>query len=386
MTIDKLAQKIGVLGGGQLGKMLCQAGSLMSFNMCFLEKDKNCPTGLVSSSVIQGDITKYEDVISFGNRVDILTIEIENVNIEALKFLESIGKKVFPSSLALEVIKDKGNQKQFYLDQNLPTSKFQIFGGKNDIITKVNLEELSLPFVQKSRTEGYDGKGVHIVRNIEDLANLIDAPCIVEELVDVDKEIAIIVARRPSGEIVTFPAVEMHFHPTANLVDYLFSPSSIDRQKELEIAAYAKSIAAKLNMVGLLAVEFFLTKTGDILINEVAPRPHNSGHHTIEACNVSQYDLHLRAICDLPLIEPYLEKAAVMVNVLGEVGYDGPVSYSGISNCLEIDGVHPHFYGKTITKPFRKMGHVTIIDNTLDNAIIKSEIVRSSLKAISINE
>lgn len=381
--MDNLNQKIGILGGGQLGKMLLQAGSILDFDIRIMEQDADCPAASLTSKFHKGKITDYQDVVAFGEDCDIVTIEIENVNNQALAQLESSGKKVYPSSFSLGIIKDKGNQKTFYQTNNLPTSKFKLFGEASEIVEALRNEELSLPFVQKSRTEGYDGKGVQVINTMDDLHKLFDTPSVVEDLVDIDKEIAVIIARRPSGQIVAFPPVEMHFHKEANLVDYLFSPSSLTQAQEEEATKLAKTIGEKLEIIGLLAVELFLTKSGEILINEVAPRPHNSGHHSIEACNISQYEMHLRALCDLPLLSPKLTKSAVMLNILGSPGYSGPVIYEGLEECLATDGVHVHIYGKKETKPFRKLGHVTIAADTVQEAIDKAQFVKSTLKAIS---
>ena len=378
-----LNQKIGILGGGQLGKMLLQAGSILDFDIRILENNFDCPAAKQTSQFYKGNITDFQDVVAFGKDCDIVTIEIEHVNLQALAHLESLGKKVYPSSSSLGIIKDKGNQKTFYQTNNLPTSKFKLFGEASEIVEALRNEELSLPFVQKSRTEGYDGKGVQVINTMDDIHKLFDTPSVVEDLVDIDKEIAVIIARRPSSQIVAFPPVEMHFHKEANLVDYLFSPSSLTQAQEEEATKLAKTIGEKLEIIGLLAVELFLTKSGEILINEVAPRPHNSGHHSIEACNISQYEMHLRALCDLPLLSPKLTKSAVMLNILGSPGYSGPVIYEGLEECLATDGVHVHIYGKKETKPFRKLGHVTIAADTVQEAIDKAQFVKSTLKAIS---
>lgn len=380
---NKHKQKIGILGGGQLGKMLCQAGSKMGLDISILEKDHSFPAYMVCSSFECGDITSYDDVMSFGSKMDILTIEIENVNVDALEDLEKAGKKVYPSSAALKIIRDKGKQKMFYEASGIPTSEFELVKGKEEIIQLVKSTELDVPFVQKSRTEGYDGKGVHVVRSTKDLLNILDCPSVVESMVEIDKEIAIIIARNPSGDIKAFPSVEMQFHPTANLVEFLFSPSTLTEQQEKQAIHLAQTIAEKLDVVGLLAVEMFVDVNGNILVNEVAPRPHNSGHHTIEASVTSQYEMHLRAILDLPLGCTELVRPAVMVNLLGEIGYSGPTVYDGLEACLAIDGVYLHLYGKKETKPFRKMGHVTIVDKTLDKAVEKAKFVQNHLKVIS---
>ncbi|MBC7885363.1 MAG: 5-(carboxyamino)imidazole ribonucleotide synthase [Saprospiraceae bacterium] len=381
--MNKFSQKIGILGGGQLGKMLCQAGSKLGLNIAVLEKDLSYPAANVCRDFVCGDITNFDDVVSFGKDKDIITIEIENVSISALETLETLGKKVYPSPSALKIIRDKGLQKLFYEGYGLPTSAFSLFNDKNEILSAVENGKITIPFVQKSRTEGYDGKGVQIIRTKEKLALLLDGPGLVEDIVSIDKEIAVIVARNLSGEIKTYPAVEMHFHPTANLVEYLFCPSEISEDQSEKATTLAIMIAEKLNVVGLLAVEMFIDKGGQVLINEVAPRPHNSGHHTIEACITSQYEMHLRAILDLPLSSTELLRPAVMVNLLGAEGYSGPVQYEGIESCMSIDGVYPHLYGKKETKPYRKMGHVTIVDKSLPNAVNTARYIQNTLKVIS---
>ncbi len=383
MHHSKLNQKIGILGGGQLGKMLCQAGSILGLNISILEKDTSYPAASVCTSFVCGNITDYDDVMDFGMKMDVITIEIENVNTDALEALEQMGKKVYPPSAALKIIKDKGKQKIFYEGSDVPSSDFTLYKSKEEILSDVAKGILNIPFVQKSRTEGYDGKGVQVVRSTDDLDFLLDGATLVEDMVEIEQEIAVIVARNPSGDIKAFPIVEMQFHPVANLVEFLFCPSSLSYTKALEAEKLALQIAEKMEIVGLLAVEMFIAKDGSVLINEVAPRPHNSGHHTIEACTTSQFEMHLRAILDLPLGSTELIRPAVMVNLLGEPGYRGNVVYQNIEECLSLDGVYPHLYGKKETKPYRKMGHVTIVDKNLDLAIEKARIVQKTLKVIS---
>lgn len=383
MAIDKLKQKIGILGGGQLGKMLCQAGSKMGLDLHILEKDHSFPAAQVCPSFTCGDITNYDDVMRFGANMDIITIEIENVNVDALIELQSEGKKVYPQPEALKIIKDKAKQKMFYEAGEFPTSDFALYKNKESIVHDVESGSLTIPFVQKSRTDGYDGKGVHVVSDPSKLIGLLDEASIVEEMVDIAKEIAVIVARNPSGQTVAYPPVEMHFHPTANLVEYLFCPSEISKEQNDNAIALAIDIAERLDVVGLLAVEMFVAKDGALLVNEVAPRPHNSGHHTIEASVTSQYEMHLRAILDLPLGDVALINPAVMVNLLGEPGYSGPTLYQDIEKCLSLSGVYPHLYGKKETKPYRKMGHVTIVDANLSEAINKAKFVQNTLKVIA---
>lgn len=383
MEQNKLRQKIGILGGGQLGKMICQAGSKLSLDIHILENDLHCPASAVCPSITLGDITNYDDVLRFGEKMDIITIEIENVHVEALEALEKMGKKVYPQPAALKIIKDKGKQKMFYEGGGFPASEFELYPGVANILEDVEAGKLNIPFVQKLRTEGYDGKGVHVVRTPADLSGLLRGPSITEEMVEIEKEIAVIVARNSSGMVRTFPVTEMQFHPTANLVEFLFSPSSLSLTQEAEAKSLAVRIANKLDIVGLLAVEMFLDSSGKLLINEVAPRPHNSGHHSIEACVTSQYEMHLRAILDLPLSSTELIRPAVMVNILGEPGYSGPAVYAELEACLAMDGVYPHLYGKKETKPFRKMGHVTVVDADLGIAIEKAKLVQKTLKVVS---
>ncbi len=380
MNKNKLDQKIGILGGGQLGKMLYQAGSRLGLDISILEKDATYPAATVCPNFFCGDITDYDDVLRFGQQMDIITIEIENVNVAALQSLEKAGKKVYPQPALLKIIKDKGKQKMFYEGAGFPSSEFSIYKNKGEVLKEIEEGRLSIPFVQKSRTEGYDGKGVQAIHSKDDLELLLDGGTLVEDMVYIAKEISVIVARSSSGKIRTFPLVEMQFHPTANLVEFLFCPSSISENKSTEAQKLAVNIAECMGIVGLLAVEMFETKDGEILINEVAPRPHNSGHHTIEACVTSQYEMHLRAILDLPLTSTELIRPAVMVNILGEPGYSGHAVYQNIEECLAIDGVYPHIYGKKETKPYRKMGHVTIVNENIHQAIEKARYIQKTLK------
>jgi 5-(carboxyamino)imidazole ribonucleotide synthase len=380
---NTIQTKIGILGGGQLGKMLCQAGSRLGLDISILEQDQSYPAASVCSQFVSGDITKFDDVVSFGLSMDVITIEIENVNIQALEYLEMQGKKVFPPTKALKTIRDKGLQKTFYFNHGIPTSAFKLYNDHKEVRREVENGQLVVPFVQKSRTDGYDGKGVHIVRSAEGLDALLETPCLIEDIVDVHLEIAVIVARTEGGEITYFPAVEMEFHPTANLVEYLICPSGISSDQEQMAIKLALEIATKLDIVGLLAVEMFIDKAGNITVNEVAPRPHNSGHHTIEACTISQYEMHLRAILGLPIPQPTLIRPAVMVNLLGEDGHNGMAYYEGLSRCMSISGIYPHLYGKKETKPYRKMGHVTIVSSDLNTAKTNAQFVKNNLKVIT---
>jgi len=380
---EKLNQKIGILGGGQLGKMLFQAGSKFGLQISILDKDISFPAAQVCPSFVCGNIADYEDVLRFGKDLDIITIEIENVNIQALETLEKMGKKVYPQPSVLNIVKDKGRQKIFYEGSSFPASEFTLYKDKSEILADIDAGKLSIPFVQKLRNDGYDGRGVQVVRSADDLELLLEGASLTEEMVEIEKEIAVVLARNPSGQVNTFPIVEMHFHPSANLVEFLFTPSTLTEDQQNEAEFLAKEIAQKLGIIGLLAVEMFVDKKGKILINEVAPRPHNSGHHTIEACITSQYEMHLRAILDLPLGSTDLINPAVMINLLGEPGYAGIVRYQDFEQCLALNGVYPHLYGKKETRPYRKMGHVTVIDKDLNVAIKKALFVQKALKVVS---
>ena len=376
-------QKIGILGGGQLGKMLCQEASKLGIRLHILEKDDTFPSAGVCPDITYGNFKDYDDVLAFGRQMDIVTVEIEAVNTEALHQLKEEGISVYPQPELLDLIKDKGAQKTWYNDHKIPTTLFELYGNADSVRNAVKAGKWSIPFVQKARKDGYDGQGVKVVRHQEDLNDLLDCPCLLEQLADIDKEISVIVARNPSREVKSFPVVEMEFHPTANLVEFLFSPSSVSDEVKSKATALAESVATQMGIVGLLVVELFLTKSGEIVVNEVAPRPHNSGHQTIEGNVVSQYAQHLRAILDFPLGDTSMRGASVMVNILGEPGFTGPAHYEGLNESLTISGANVHLYGKEMTKPYRKMGHATIVDSELENAISKAKKLKSTLKVIT---
>ncbi|MCG8331962.1 MAG: 5-(carboxyamino)imidazole ribonucleotide synthase [Chitinophagales bacterium] len=376
--------KIGVLGGGQLGKMLALAAGNWHLPLYMLDASKDFPAAYLTPHFTEGNFKKYEDVLAFGKGKDILTIEIEHVNTEALHQLEKEGITIHPAPAKLDIIKDKGAQKLFYQEHNIPTSPFQLFDDEKALLNALQNGEVNFPFVQKSRTAGYDGKGVSLIRNAAELdSKLLQGPCLIEELVDIDKELAVIVARNESGDSIAYPAVEMEFHPEANLVEFLVCPAAISEEVETAARELALRVINTFDVCGLLAVELFLDKAGNILVNEVAPRPHNSGHHTIDSCYTSQYEQHLRAITNMPLGSTKMKAPSVMVNLLGEDGHIGLAKYEGIAECLEIEGVHLHLYGKTTTKPFRKMGHATIVDDNLDRAKEKARKVKDLLKIVS---
>ena len=370
--------RLGILGGGQLGRMFIQEAANFDVQVHILDESSNGPAGQLATSFTKGDITNYEDVFNFGKSLDLLTVEIENVNIKALFDLEKIGLKVFPQPHVLSTIKDKGTQKEFYRKHNLPTSEFQFL----DENTPISELEKRIPFVQKLRTGGYDGRGVQLIKNSDDLLHAFTEPSIAEDLIDFEKELSVIVARNERGETAVFPTVECEFND-ANLVEYLFSPADVSEEIEKKAENLAIDVINAFEMVGILAVEMFLTKDGDILVNEVAPRPHNSGHHTIECNTTSQFEQHLRSIVNWPLGSTEIEKQGVMLNVLGASGCVGSTIYAGLDELIKIPGVYPHLYGKSTTKPNRKMGHITIAANTMEEAKEKAERVKHIMRVIS---
>ncbi|MBR9776652.1 MAG: 5-(carboxyamino)imidazole ribonucleotide synthase [Cytophagales bacterium] len=348
---------LGILGGGQLGRMLIQSAINYNLEVHILDPDPNAPCKFLSNKFVNGDLKDYDAVYSFGKDCDVISIEIEHVNTEALFRLEKEGVKVFPQPHIIALIQDKRSQKQFYLDQGIPTAPFILTENKEEVLKQAAF----LPAVNKLGKEGYDGRGVQLMRNAGDLEKAFDAPGLLEKLIDFDKELAVIVSRNETGEVKSFPSVECAFHPEHNLVEFLFSPANISDTVDANARALAEEVIQKLDMVGLLAVELFLTKSGELLVNEIAPRPHNSGHHTIEANFTSQFEQHLRAVMGMPLGETGLRCPAAMVNLLGEDGFTGDAIVEGMDEAIKEQGVYLHLYGKKITKPFRKMGHVTLL-------------------------
>ena len=376
-------QKIGILGGGQLGKMLLTITQQWDIYTKVMDPSLLAPARIACNTFIQGDLMDYDSVIEFGKDVDILTIEIENVNTEALAVLEMQGVKVYPQSSVLKTIQNKCRQKEFYRKNLIPTAAFCLFKTKAALIDALACRKISFPFVWKSESMGYDGFGVKIINSNKDLKGVNEGACMAEDLVNIDKEIGVIICRSPKGETVCYPCVEMEFHPTANQVEYVLSPARISP----EISEKAKEIALKVSdafqHVGILAVEIFLTSDGELLINEVAPRPHNSGHYSIEASYTSQFEQHIRSILDLPLGNTQNKLAGVMVNLVGKEGHTGPVNYKNIEHILAFEGVNPHIYGKKETRPFRKMGHITIVNKDLALARKTAEQVKKTIEVIS---
>ncbi len=371
--------RLGILGGGQLGRMLIQEAINYNVTTYILDPDPDAPCKHICNSFNVGSLTDYNAVYEFGKKVDLLTIEIEKVNVDALAKLEEEGVLVYPQPRVIRLIQDKGLQKEFFKQNDIPTAPFQLIADK-DQLAKCHIP---FPYIQKLRKDGYDGKGVYKVRSEKDFDKAFTQPSLVEEWVDFEKEIAVMVARNENGDVAVFPCVEMEFNPEANLVEFLISPSTLSFEIQQRAEELAKRIAESLKITGLLAVEMFLTKTGEILVNELAPRPHNSGHHTIEGNCTSQFQQHLRAIFNLPLGDTRALSNAVMVNLLGESGHEGLAEYEGLDKVLQQQGTYVHLYGKKFTKPFRKMGHVTVVDQDREQAIEKARFVQNTLKVIT---
>ena len=375
--------KLGILGGGQLGKMMLSETRKFDIQTYVLDPSDEAPCKIACNKFFQGSLMDFETVYNFGKLVDVLTFEIELVNLDALEKLENEGLKVFPSPKTLKLIQNKGIQKGFYVQNNIPTSGFKRFNNLTELRCAVTSSAVEMPFVWKCTEFGYDGNGVKVVRTIIDLDNLPNVECIAEEMIAFKNELAVIVVRNSSGEVKNYPVVEMEFHPEANQVEYVICPARIDDKVAKKAIEIALNVSEKFNHVGLLAVEMFQTSTDEILVNEVAPRPHNSGHHTIEASYTSQFENHLRAILNLPLGNCDSKVAGIMVNLVGAENFSGPVVYENISNIMAIDGVTPHIYGKKETRPFRKMGHVTIVNEDMVEARKIAEDVKNSIRVIS---
>lgn len=375
--------KLGILGGGQLGKMLLFDTRKFDIQTYVLDPSDEAPCKIACDQFFKGDLMDFETVYNFGKKVDVLTFEIELVNLEALVKLEEEGLKVFPSPKTLKLIQNKGIQKDFYTQNTIPTANYKRFDDLKSLVVSILDSKTKLPFVWKCTEFGYDGNGVKVIRQISDLDNLANVECIAEEMVPFKNELAVIVCRNPSGEIKTYPVVEMEFHPEANQVEYVICPARIDDKVAEKARAIALTVSEKFNHVGLLAVEMFQTEDDEILVNEVAPRPHNSGHYSIEASYTSQFENHLRAILDLPLGNTDSKVAGIMVNLVGSEGFSGNVVYENIEKILGWNGVTPHIYGKKQTRPFRKMGHVTIVNEDIIEARRIAEDVKNTIRVIS---
>lgn len=375
--------KLGVLGGGQLGRMLLAETQKYDIYTAILDASPEAPCAQICNEFHVGNLLDFDAVYNFGKLIDVLTIEIEHVNIDALYQLEKEGLKIYPQPSVIEIIQHKGKQKDFFVENGIPTSPHKRFATKSEIITAFENKEIEIPFVWKSAQFGYDGTGVKVVRSSNDIDNLADADCIIEELIPFKNELAVIVARNSDGEIKTYPVVEMEFHPEANQVEYVICPARIDISVAKKAREIALKVAESFKHVGLLAVELFQTENDEILVNEVAPRTHNSGHYSIEASYTNQFEQHLRTVLNLPLGNTDSKVAGIMVNLVGEEGFTGDVVYENIEKVLQIDGVTPHIYGKKTTKPFRKMGHVTIVDTDINKARKTAQKVKETIRVIA---
>ena len=375
--------KLGILGGGQLGKMLLYDAKRYDLHTKVMDSNFEVPCARLADEFILGDITNYDDVINFGNKVDIITVEIEKINTDALLFLEKKGKKIFPSSVTLKIIQNKTQQKEFYQKNNLPTSRFKNYSNIDELKSNFEKDNFKFPFVWKSSRFGYDGKGVKIIKKFDDLNFSYDEECLIEEKISIKKELSVIVARNIDGEMKCFPVVEMEFNDKSNLVEYVMCPANISSDIESRAIEIAMKASEKFNMVGLLAVELFLDINDKIIINEVAPRPHNSGHHTIECCMTSQFDQHIRSILNLPLGETQILIPGIMVNLVGENKVEGNVVYQNINDIFEIPGVFIHIYGKKKSRLDRKMGHITIVNKDISKAIEIGKKIKKKIKVIS---
>ena len=374
--------KLGILGGGQLGKMLINEANKLNINCKVMDPNKEAPCSNLVENFIVGDLLNYDDVYNFGKNVEVLTIEIENVNTDALKKLEEEGVKVYPSSENIKTIQNKSVQKNFYLKNNLPSSFFKTYDNVDDLINDAENKKCKYPFVWKSARFGYDGKGVKVINNIEDLKTLPNIECIIEDKISIKKELSVIVARNKRSQEKNFPTVEMEFNQE-NLVDKVICPAQISDNLNNKAIQLALKTSRAFNHIGLLAIELFITDNDEILINEVAPRPHNSGHHTIECCLISQFEQHLRAIFNLNLGSTSIKIPGIMLNLVGEEKHFGEAIYDNIEESLKIPGASIHIYGKKDTKPHRKMGHITIVNKDLNKAKEFAEIIRKSIKVIS---
>jgi 5-(carboxyamino)imidazole ribonucleotide synthase len=374
-----MTTKLGILGGGQLGRMLIQAATDWNLDIHVLDDNSSAPCCNTATVFQIGSITDYQTVYDFGKTVDILTIEIENVNVDALEQLEKEGLKVFPQPRVIRTIQDKRLQKQFYSLHHIPTSEYILVENQADVQANTDF----LPAFNKLGTEGYDGKGVVKITNPEDIAKAFDKPGLLERLVDIEKELSVIVARNEKGQLTAFPPVELVYNTKYNLVDYLLSPAQISDAIAEKATEVAQQVITAFDMVGILAVELFYTKSGEILVNEVAPRPHNSGHHSIEANITSQFQQHLRSVLNLPLGDTAIRTPAAMINILGAEGYEGQAYYKNLDQLLSETGVFVHLYGKKITKPSRKMGHLTIIDKDVNTLVQRVETLKEVLQCIA---
>lgn len=370
--------RIGIIGGGQLGKMLIESSRPWNVQNTVLENDAHCPASLVADKVITGSLYDAEKIRQLAEETDVLTFEIEHINSDVLETLEAEGKKIIPSPRILKTIQDKGLQKTFFSEHNLPTAHFVLANPDDDIAQLLN-QFTGEKIVVKMRTGGYDGKGVEIVNKsaIYDGSYQISAPVVLEQFYADIVEYAVIVARDQQGNTTTFPLIEMYFNPVSNLVEFLFSPANIAAKHEMECREIASAAIDAFNGPGLFAVELFLTADKKVLVNEIAPRPHNSGHHTIEGCYTSQFEQLNRILLGLPLGSTHLVEPAAMINLVGPAGLEGKYSLKNTAQLLQMEGVYVHLYNKKDIKPNRKMGHVTVTARTTEALMERAMQVKS---------
>ena len=374
---------IGILGGGQLGKMTLEVSNKWGIKVYILDPDENCPSRPFCSKFFQGDLMDFNTVYDFGKEVDIITIEIENINVEALKELKKENKIVYPQPEILKTIQDKSLQKEFYFEHNIPSTSFKKFNTKEELEDFISNNERPYPFVWKSSKMGYDGYGVKLIEDKNSFEDIPDKHCIIEDKAKIEKELSVMVVSTPSGEIINYPVVEMQFNSESNQVEYIISPARIRKEIKEKAENLAIKVSKSFGNIGLMAVEMFLTTDGDILVNEVAPRPHNSYHFSIEGSETSQFEQLIRSILDLPSGKISNINHSVMVNLVGEKNRKGPVIYKNMDQIIGIKGVNPHIYGKKETRPNRKMGHITVINSNIEEAIKIAKEIKRTVKVTS---
>ena len=374
---------IGILGGGQLGKMTLEVSNKWGIKIYILDPDENCPSKSLCNKFFQGDLMDFNTVYKFGKEVDIITIEIENINVEALEELKKENKIVYPQPQVLKIVQDKSLQKEFYFNNNIPSTPFKIFNSKDEIKNFLSKEGRSYPFIWKSSKMGYDGYGVKVIDNNNSIEDIPDKHCIIEDKAEIKKELSVMVVSRPSGELVNYPVVEMEFNTKSNQVEYIISPARISQEIKEKAENLALRVCKSFGNIGLLAVEMFLTIDDDLLVNEVAPRPHNSYHFSIEGSETSQFEQLIRSILNLPIGNTNTTDKSVMVNLVGEPDTKGPVVYKNMDQIIGIKGVNPHIYGKKETRPNRKMGHITVINSDIETAIKIAKEIKQTVRVTS---
>ncbi len=374
---------IGILGGGQLGKMTLEVSNKWGIKIYILDPDEDCPSKSLCNEFFQGDLMDFETVYNFGQKVDVITIEIENINVDALEKLKKENKIVYPQPEILKIIQDKSLQKEFYLKNNIPSTPFITCNSKQEIKKFISNGDRTYPFIWKSSKMGYDGYGVKLIEDNNSIEEVPDKHCIIEDKAEIEKELSVMVVSMPSGQLINYPAVEMEFNNRSNQVEYIISPARISQEIKEKAENIALRVSELFGNIGLLAVEMFLTSDGDILVNEVAPRPHNSYHFSIEGSETSQFEQLIRSILDLPVGKTNIINNSVMVNLVGEDNTKGPVVYKNMDQIIGIKGVNSHIYGKKETRPNRKMGHITVTNSNIEEAIKIAKEIKETVKVTS---